>query len=260
MTPFLPAAIHTLGPFLIIGFAALVHGAVGIGFPLIATPLLAMVTDVQTAVVILVIPTVTLNLLNILQGGKWRESIARYWPLAVYGMAGSLLGTLVLVRISPELFRPLLAAVLIFYLNAGRLGIRLAWIRRNPGTAMAIFGLMAGLLGGTVNVMLPALIVFALEVGMKKTAMIQVFNFCFLLGKLTQGGVLALSGHITMPVLGLSLPLALTAAVVTLAGMRVRDRLAAATYRKWLRVLLLVMAGVLLAQSAAAGLSRLIPA
>lgn len=239
-------------PLLIIGFAALVHGAVGIGFPLIATPLLAMTTDVHTAVLLLVIPTITLNILNILQGGRWRRSIAKYWPLAVYGMAGSVLGTMILVRVSPETFRPLLAFVLIFYLNADRLGLRMAWITTKPGTAMAVFGIAAGLLGGTVNVMLPALVVFALETGMDKTAMIQVFNFCFLLGKLTQGAVLGLSGAMTLPILGQSLVLAAAAFAVALTGLKLRDRIRGRAYRAWLRWLLMIMAGVLMVQTAAA--------
>lgn len=242
--------IQLAGATLIAGFAGMVHGAVGIGFPLVATPLLAMVTDVQTAVLLLVVPTVTLNILNILQGGKWTDSILRYWPLAVYGMAGSVLGTMVLVRIPPDIFRPLLAGVLIFYLNAGRLGVRMGWIRRNPRAAMALFGLAAGFLGGTVNVMLPALVVFALEVNMGKTAMIQVFNFCFLTGKLTQGTVLTLSGHMTPAIFLRSLPLAVTAVVVSLIGMRLRDRIDGATYRKWLKRLLIAMAAVLLVQAA----------
>ena len=140
MTPVLLSLIHIAGACFITAFAGMVHGAVGIGFPLIATPLLAMVTDVQTAVVLLVIPTVSLNILNILQGGKWANTILKYWPLAVYGMIGSALGSQVLIRISPDMFRPVLAGVLIFYLNVDRLGIRMGWINRHPKAATAIFG------------------------------------------------------------------------------------------------------------------------
>ena len=254
--PFLISIIQLAGTCSIAAFAGLVHGAVGIGFPLIATPFLAMVTDVQTAVVLLVIPTVSLNLLNIMQGGKWADSILRYWPLAVYGMVGSAMGSLILVRISPDIFRPLLACVLICYLNLDRIGIRMGWISRHPKTAAAVFGLAAGLLGGTVNVMLPALVVFALEIKMGKTAMIQVFNLCFLTGKLTQGGVLALSGCMTQAVVLKSIPLALTAVIVSLTGMGFRDKIPGDTYRKWLRILLFAMAIVLLVQSASEVIPR----
>ena len=35
---------------IIIFFSSLVHGSIGFGFPMIATPLLAMVTDMKTAI------------------------------------------------------------------------------------------------------------------------------------------------------------------------------------------------------------------
>ncbi|MFO7715922.1 TSUP family transporter [Desulfosarcina sp.] len=232
----------------IIAFAAMVHGTIGIGFPLIATPLLALTTDVRTAILLLVFPTVVINVANILKGGRWGRSLALYWPLAVYGMIGSLIGTRLLIAVSPEPFRPLLAAMLVFYLNAERLGAGFAWIHRNPRIAFAGFGLVAGILGGTVNVMLPALIIYALEVRMSKTVMIQVFNFCFLFGKLTQGAVLAMADLMTAEVVWASVPLAALGLLVMLLGMRMRDRIPTGTYRRWMRWLLAALAVMLVVQ------------
>ncbi len=232
----------------IIGFAAMVHGTLGIGFPLIATPLLALVTDVRTAILLLVLPTVVVNVANILKGGRWNQSLARYWPLAVYGMIGSLIGTRLLIAVSPEPFRPLLAAILVLYLNAERIGVGFAWVHRHPRIAFAVFGLTAGVLAGTVNVMLPALIVYALEVRMPKTVMIQVFNFCFLFGKLTQGAVFAQAGLMTAEVLWASAPLAGLGLAVMFLGMRIRDRVPTEIYRRWLRWLLAVLAVMLIVQ------------
>jgi uncharacterized membrane protein YfcA len=233
--------------------AAMVHGAIGIGFPLIATPLLAMITDVRTAILLLVLPTMVVNVVNILKGGRWHRSIALYWPLAAYGMIGSFIGTRMLIVFPPELFRPLLAAMLILYLNTERIGVGFAWIHQRPRLAMAVFGMAAGILGGTVNVMLPALIIFALEMRMPKTVSIQVFNFCFLFGKLTQGAVLVHAGFMTTDILRISIPLAILGLVFIFLGLRIRERIPAETYRRWLRYLLVIMAGVLLVQFFRAG-------
>jgi len=229
--------------------AAMVHGALGIGFPLIATPLLAMLTDVRTAILLLVLPTATINIVNILKGGHWRRSIAIYWPLAIYGIIGSFIGAHLLIAVPAELFRPLLAGMLILYLNAERIGAGLGWIHRYPRLAQAGFGLMAGVLGGTVNVMLPVLIIYALEMRLPKTVTIQVFNFCFLFGKLTQGAVFVQAGLMTGNVLSLSVPLALLAVLVLFVGLRVRDKIPTETYRRWLRRLLVVLAVILITQS-----------
>jgi hypothetical protein len=47
----------------------LAHGTMGLGFPLIATPLVALLLDVKTAVLVTVIPNIAVNLLSILRGG-----------------------------------------------------------------------------------------------------------------------------------------------------------------------------------------------
>lgn len=229
--------------------AAMVHGTLGIGFPLIATPLMAMLTDVRMAILLLVLPTATINIVNILKGGRWRRSIAIYWPLALYGMLGSFIGSLLLIAISAELFRPLLAGMLILYLNAERIGAGFGWVRRRPRRSMAFFGLAGGLLGGTVNVMLPALIIYALEMRLPKTVTIQVFNFCFFFGKLTQGAVFVQTDLMTGEVLSLSVPLALLAILVLFLGLRLRDKIPTETYRRWLRRLLALLAVILIAQS-----------
>lgn len=232
----------------IVSLAALVHGAIGIGFPMIATPLLALAGDVRTAILLLVLPTLVLNLANIVRGGEWRHSIAVYWPLAACGVVGSLIGTRLLVVLTPEPFRLLLAAMLAIYLHADRLGGGMDWVHRHPRRAMAGFGLAAGVLAGTVNVMLPALIVYALEVRMPRTVMIQVLNFCFLLGKLTQGAVLAQAGLITADLLTISSVMAAVGLAVMMVGMRLRERIPTDVYRRWLRRLLAVLAAVLVVQ------------
>ena len=232
----------------VIGTAALMHGSLGVGFPMLATPLLAMVTDVRCAMLIILLPTLVINLANIAHGGRWRESIGRYWPLAVYGAVGSAAGTRLLIVVDPAPFKLVLAGALLLYLNIHRFGVRLGWVPTHPRAAMALFGTAAGILGGTVNVMLPALVIFALELRLATTASVQVFNLCFFVGKSTQAVVFAQAGLLTAPLLGATLPLALFALVALWVGMRLRDRIAADTYRAWLRRVLGAIALLLIVQ------------
>lgn len=232
-----------------VGFASLIHGAIGIGFPLVATPLLSLVTDVRTAILFLVFPTIVNNLANIMAAGRWHSGVLKYWPLAVYGVIGSYLGTKLLVFVPPDFFRPVLVGVILLYLNAERIGLPLSWVHRQNQLALLIFGISAGILGGTVNVMLPALIIYALEVRMSKNTMIQVFNLCFFAGKLTQGIVFYKAGLLAGEMFFLSFPLAFVGLAIMFAGMRIRNRIDTQMYRRWLRRLLVCMVGVLLFQS-----------
>jgi uncharacterized membrane protein YfcA len=230
-------------------FAGLAHGILGLGFPMLATPLLAIMIDVRGAILLTLLPTITVNLISILRGGRWSESIGRHWPLAAMIPLGAVAGTWLLVSVDPAPFRLLLAAIILLHLFSARLrAIRIDWVHTRIWLAYLLFGLVAGFSAGTVNVMVPLLIIFALEVGMSKLAMVQVFNLCFLAGKAAQVGAFSVAGVLTLPLLAATLPFAAVAAVALLIGMRVRDRVDGETYRRWLRRVLWVMVAVLVGQ------------
>jgi uncharacterized membrane protein YfcA len=237
---------------LIVLFAGMVHGTLGIGFPLVATPLIATLTDVRSAMIMLLLPTLCINVANIVRGGNWGQSIGRFWPLALWGAVGSIAGTRLVVATDPSPYRLLLAGAILLYLNVDRFGMRMNWIRRRPRLSLAVFGLTGGLLAGTVNVMLPALVIFALEMGLSPTAMVQTFNFCFLFGKISQGSVFAVSGLLSPHTLLATTPLAAAALAALAVGMTLRDRLDAETYRGWLRKILFLLSLLLVGQFLAA--------
>src|SRR5262247_3643614 len=55
-------------------FAAFVKGTTGFGFPLIATPVVALLLDIRIAITILIIPNIVMDITQIFRGG---------FPLAV---------------------------------------------------------------------------------------------------------------------------------------------------------------------------------
>ena len=225
------------------------HGTIGFGFPLVATALLALLVDVRTAILITLFPTILVNILSILRGGGWRESLGRFWPLAVYVVLGSALGTKLLIVIDPAPFKLLLAFVTLVYLNLDRLGARRFQLaERAPRLAMALFGLIAGFLAGTVNVMVPVLVIYSMGLGLAPTAMVQVFNFCFLAGKSSQVGVFANAGALDLSSLLSVLPLVVAAVLGVLVGMALRDRISEAFYRHLLQKTLYVISAVLIVQ------------
>lgn len=230
-------------------FAGLVHGTLGLGFPLVATPLLALFTDVRSAILITLLPTASVNVFSILHGGRWSESIGRFWPLAVYAVGGGIAGTYLLVISDPAPFKLLLAALVLLYLFASEASLfRMRWTGQHAGFSMLAFGLAAGLAAGTTNVMVPILIIYTLELGLQRTAMVQVFNLCFLSGKLTQIGVFAATGLLTGHLLLTTTPLAALALAALFAGMRIRDRIPTGMYRKIVRRILLLLALLLIGQ------------
>ena len=233
---------------LILALGGGVHGLLGFGFPLLATPLMAMLVDVRSAMLILLIPTMAINVASIAGGGRWQASIGRFWPLAVCVALGSIGGTRLLIATDPAPYKLLLAAVLLFYLGIQQRGLRMPWIHSRPRLAMVVFGLAAGILAGTVNAAVPALIVYALELGLAPLATVQVFNLCFLTGKLAQAFTFAAAGMFTLRIVLITLPAALLALTGLWLGIRLRGRVDTATYRRWLRRTLFVIAILLAVQ------------
>ena len=240
--------IVLLGAILVLGGG--VHGLLGFGFPLLATPLMAMVVDVRSAILILLIPTMSINIASIFEGGRGRLAVGRFWPLVVCVSAGSVIGTRLLIGTDPAPYKLLLAAVLLAYLVIQQRGLRMPWIKNRPRAAMLVFGLAAGLLAGTVNAAVPALIVYALELGLPPLVTVQVFNFCFLVGKLSQAFTFGAAGLFTATVILNTIPAALLALAGLWAGARLRSRVDTDTYRGWLRRALFVIAILLVFQYA----------
>jgi len=247
----LGSARHLLETFLqllIVTAGGLVHGTLGFGFPMIPTPLIALVTDVRAAVLHLVLPSIVINLTSILRGGRWDVSIGRHWPLALFSVVGSIVGTRLLIQTDPAPYKLLMAATLLLYLNVPRFGLRMEWVRHHRWLAFAVFGLSSGILGGTVNAMVPPLAIYVLEVGLAPTAIVQLLNFCFLSGKIAQAATFAGAGMMTQAVVFTSLPLCLAALLAVSLGITLRARIPEAAYRGWIRKALFVIAVVLVLQ------------
>lgn len=227
----------------------LVHGTLGLGFPLVTTPLLALHFDLRTAIVLTLLPTVSVNVTSILRGGRWRERVATFWPLAAIAVIGSAIGSYLLARLEPAPFKLLLAGLIVLYLATHRFGtVRLAWVQSHRLWSMLGFGFIAGFAAGTTNVMVPILIIYTLELGLQRSAMVQVFNLCFLGGKLAQMAMLAATGVLSTQHLLGTVPLAMVALIMLGVGMSVRDRIPSESYRQIVLVVLLVLAVVLVAQ------------
>ena len=239
---------HLLLILVILGCASFIHGLLGIGFPLLSTPLIVLFTDMRTAMLLLLIPTIAINIASMVRGGSWRQSIGRYWPLAVFVALGSIAGTHLLIITPPAPFKLLMATVLLIYLNVHRIGGRLPWVSQWPWPAMIMFGLLAGLLAGTVNAAVPALIIYGLELQLPTTATVQIFNLCFLAGKVSQAATFGATGYFPVAVIRSTLPLALYVLVGLSAGMLIQSRWDTGTYYLWLRRALLVIAILLVVQ------------
>src|SRR6185312_16264832 len=88
-----PGSIMLLAVSLVI--AGLVKGAIGVGMPTVAFPLLSMLVDVQTAVILLSVPLVLSNIPQALEGGLVAQTLWSLTPVFVGMIPGVWIGVVV---------------------------------------------------------------------------------------------------------------------------------------------------------------------
>ena len=110
-------SIFTLALLFSMMFAALVQGSIGVGFLMLATPILATFTDIKTAIIYLLFPAIVVNLMSIKKEGSFKEAFKKFYKLAFFSLIGSAIGTYILIYSNSEVFKILLAFSILFYVT-----------------------------------------------------------------------------------------------------------------------------------------------
>lgn len=223
--------------------AGMTQGALGFGFPAISTPLLVLMVDVKTAIILNLLPNFIVNLISVIRGGNWSASLGTYWPVAVWVLVGSFLGASFLIVSPQEPIRLMLALMIIAYLYQQQLAkLDWSWLTRYPRLSACTFGMTGGFFSGSVNNSLPPLLIYFMLLGVETTVMTQILNLCFLGGKVVQAATLAAAGEIRVSAALANIPLTLVALAGMYAGMKLQTRISAAAYAKMLRYVLFAIA------------------
>jgi hypothetical protein len=232
-------------------FAGFIQGALGFGFPFIATPMVAMVVDMRTAIITVLLPTLATVLITLVTSGPLAPMLRRFWAMPVYATLGALAGTWIFVAAPEAPYQLLLALIIVVYLNLDRIA-RGDWplIKHHERAFAPLAGVAAGLFEGTANVAAPPLIIYYLALGLSPAMMVQALQICFMVGKSTQFTVLTLHGGVASAQWLATLPFCVVAVAAGIAGARVRDRIDAVLFRKWVKRALAIIAAALLAQYA----------
>jgi uncharacterized protein len=237
----------------VLTFACLVagfgHGALGFGFPIVATPLVALTIDIRSAIALLAPITLVLAVISALRGGPLIAILREFWFVPLATAIGAWVGTRILLAAPPEPFVLILALVILLYLNVDRLGRGKSALVQRLRLAFGLgFGFVAGVFEAVANVAGPVLLIYFMLLGLAPMQIVQTLNLCFSMGKATQTVTWAMSGQISTATWLVIGALVVPSVGALFAGMRVRGRIDAVTYRRWLRGALWVMAILLLGQ------------
>lgn len=220
---------------LLILVAGLVHGALGFGFPMLSTPIIALVYDLKTAVILTMLPSLLVIVTSLYSCRHFKFDLSKYGLVIILVSLGSLSGAWLLTWANPNILKLLLAGSILVYLFSGFLRRYLSALSKKPTFFAVLMGLLAGLIGGATNAIAPLLMIYLLEMTESKQEIVFVSNICFLIGKLMQLAILSL--YLTYSELEL-LPLSMITVVAylgLLAGLKMQSRINSERYRSMIR-------------------------
>lgn len=224
------------------GFA---KGVVGFALPLIALGVLGSFLPYETAVALLVVPTLVSNLFQSLRNGlaaAW-GSLKDFWQLNLILVVMIVLSAQLVVRLPQAVLFGLLG---VFITVAGIIQL-VGWVpridparRRTVETGVALLG---GFYGGIGGIWGPPLVIYMLALNLPKAELIRALSLSFLLGSVVLFIAHLHSGVLDATTLPVSSWLVLPTILSMWAGYRVHDRLDAAMFRR-VTLIVLILAGL----------------
>ena len=156
-----PSLIVLLTGSLVI--AGLVKGVIGVRMPIVAFPMLSMLVDVQTAVMLLSMPLVLSNIPQALEGGLVAQTLLSLAPVLVGMIPGVWIGVAVLLNVDPAVAKMAAGASVILVAALTLLAPKLQIKRRMIGPVGLGAGFCGGLLGGIAALAGPPVLIFLLS-------------------------------------------------------------------------------------------------
>ena len=221
--------------------AAFLKGITGLGFSTICLPILSIFIDLKIAIPLVIIPSLSSNVLVMVQAGRFQEALQRFWPLYLSALPGLMIGVSVLSSVKTSWSRAVLGAILfVFALWAWRsqaLALSTSAERWWSGPVGLVTGIINGITGSQVMPVLP----FLLALQLHKDLFVQTINLSFTFSSLVMLALLSRLGLLSMGTLGLAVAGIAPVALGIFLGGKLRQRLPDEAFRKVVLVFLLVL-------------------
>jgi len=213
----------------IVLLAAFVRSVSGFGYALIATPLLTLVIDAKSVVVMnIILGSVT----NVFVLFPTRQHID--WRRAAFMSLGSVcgipLGAYLLSRLDPSIIKLVIAAIVIPFSVLLLLGHSHRFKREALGCGVT--GFMGGILGASTSLGGPPVVLFLLNQGLVKETFVATLAAYFLFTGMVCIGTFSSLGMITTDLLTKVAILLPTLWLGSYVGIKVLPRIDATLFRK----------------------------
>jgi hypothetical protein len=222
---------------------------VAFGFPLVATPLLALALDVKTAVAVSIVPNIVMDSVQAVRGGGTWSTVRRIAVLLAFGIIGMFVGTRLLAVLPPRVATISLGVFVLIFVALSVTGVTLRVAPAGERWLSPPIGFIAGILGGLTNVPGTALVIYFRALGMGKQEFVRSVALSFMTYKIIQLIAVAYYGLLTVDLVLISVALTLVGLAAFALGLKVQDRLPEKTFNRAVTTFLAALGLWLVARS-----------
>lgn len=238
--------LTTIGVAAALLLAAFVKGTSGMGFPMIATPMVALLLDIRTAVVILIIPNLLMDATQIFRGSLSIEIFRRFKWLLLWTILGVFLGTKLLVMLPAWILNLTLGLTILAFVGWSLMRVELRISPRLEKILSPIVGIVGGFLNGMTNAAGPAPAIYLYSLRLPKVEFIKSIATIFIVTKLAQLAAVSTWNLFDRATLELSLGVTLFVLAGFYLGLKAQDRVNQQTFERALLTILFVIGVVLI--------------
>ena len=185
----------------------------------------------------------SLNFIFIFRVPEWKKTITQFIFIASWVTIGTFFGSKLLLFTDKITLKIILLGMLFFaIITSNKKLIKVKHYGEKDKFVQAIFGLIAGIMGGAVNIAVPVLTMYFVNTDYTPGVMSQAFNLCFIFSKISQAIILAVSGEFGIREIVLGLFLCGVAYIFQKPGLKLQDKISRETYKRYLNISTIIMA------------------
>ena len=229
--------------------AAFTKGTTGFGFPLIATPMVTLLLDIRTAVTILLIPNILMDITQVFRGAFPTATARRFGWLLLCTVIGVFLGTKALVTLPLWILNLTLGISVLAFVVFSLFRMDYQIPPRRETIFSPVVGFVGGFLNGMTNAAGPVLAAYLYSLNFPKTEFVKGIATIFLVTKIAQLIAVSSWNLFTPEALRLSLVVTLFILAGFYAGLKAQDHVNQQTFNRGLLALLFVIGVVLVVRA-----------
>ena len=218
----------------------IVKGTIGFGMPMVALPIIAFVIPATTAMIILCVPILLTNFLQI----KFKQGVSsyRFLPMFISLIIGLIVGARMILEININTITQIIAVSIIFAALVNCFGIKITSINQKREKAITIIiGFGSGILGGLSTFYGPPMLAYLVAADLPKEKFVRTVSTMYFIGSFPLYGSLIYYGFATSLDLIVSLVLIIPAYIAQQLGTKIRDKINQKQFRMCILITLIIL-------------------